>query len=696
MIRTLQTIRIVVLLGFFVFGCFFVGDTSVFAQTVGGFGGEVTDFGVEDVDDSIALSNTNIIVIITRIIRIVLGLLGIIVLGLIIYAGFTWMTSQGQEDKIRTAKQTLINATIGLAIIMSAFAIVSFIINALTDATQGTPGGGPGGGAPEFLTFAGSGALGDAVLDHYPFRFQEDVPRNTKIAITFREPIDPTTIMENTNNTCFAPGGIVDCSTLPEEDQQPVYGDCVTPDEGVPFDWAMHCDALVTSSIQIYQKDIEGSPEVAGAVLATYDDAAGTEIRTIAIRPYEYLGSAIEKFWYRVQLTRDITNLGGEDVFRSNSSPYHWDFRTDTILDLTPPVVESISPSVGGSIAKNTIIQINFNEAMDPVTVQGLINTDDNPFTNVIFHRDDIEGRWQISNAYRTIEFIPSTPCEVTNSCGEVMYCLPVAGCDGGDVDCTESYSSLVRTGQRISDETWEGVPFSGAYDMSGNILDGDDDGEKDPFPGRPNPRTTLHEVERAPDNFFWDFSVRNEIDRRLPYPYQISPGVDAQQITGNIPVTFFFSMQMLASSLYNLDIEEYPGDVYEEPWTRPLSWLEALPEADFAPGSIATKVNLQHREFGPNDEDFYYFINIPGGIRGSNQNCLYPGVGPMGIEDVENDTCVYDEDTQNGVNCVDVTSQENNDTGCAHTAITVGSVDQSLESREACLDALRAASPLE
>ncbi|MDD4271588.1 MAG: IPT/TIG domain-containing protein [Patescibacteria group bacterium] len=95
-------------------------------------------------------------IIAANIIRIVLGFLGIIAVGLIIYAGWLWMTAEGEAEKVEKAKKILIGAVIGLTICLASFAIASFILNNLLDATgTGTtstiPGGGtvtPGGGTP--------------------------------------------------------------------------------------------------------------------------------------------------------------------------------------------------------------------------------------------------------------------------------------------------------------------------------------------------------------------------------------------------------------------------------------------------------------------------------------------------------------------------------------------------------------------
>lgn len=83
--------------------------------------------------------------IIQVVISAFLGLLGIIFLVLIIYAGFEWMTAQGDEEKVTKAKDTLTRAIIGLVIITAAYSITYFVFSNL-------PGGpGSSGGGDESL-----------------------------------------------------------------------------------------------------------------------------------------------------------------------------------------------------------------------------------------------------------------------------------------------------------------------------------------------------------------------------------------------------------------------------------------------------------------------------------------------------------------------------------------------------------------
>ncbi len=74
-------------------------------------------------------------VIVGKIISAALGFLGIVLLGYLLYAGFLWMTSGGESEKADQAKTMIKNAIIGLVIIVSSYAISSFVLNKLLGAT---------------------------------------------------------------------------------------------------------------------------------------------------------------------------------------------------------------------------------------------------------------------------------------------------------------------------------------------------------------------------------------------------------------------------------------------------------------------------------------------------------------------------------------------------------------------------------
>src|SRR3989338_1497682 len=109
------------------------------------------------------------------------------------------MTSAGEEEKITTAKNMLKNFVIGLAIILMSVAIVQFVINSLVGQGGGGGGGGEEGASGGQVFFEGHAQLGSIVESHYPERDAKDIPRNTIIAVTFKEKIRPETIIADQN-----------------------------------------------------------------------------------------------------------------------------------------------------------------------------------------------------------------------------------------------------------------------------------------------------------------------------------------------------------------------------------------------------------------------------------------------------------------------------------------------------------------
>lgn len=72
-----------------------------------------------------------------RLISVVLGLLGIIFLFYLVLAGITYMTAAGDDKKTSKAKDSIKTAVIGMVLTISAYAISSFVIQALATAVTG-------------------------------------------------------------------------------------------------------------------------------------------------------------------------------------------------------------------------------------------------------------------------------------------------------------------------------------------------------------------------------------------------------------------------------------------------------------------------------------------------------------------------------------------------------------------------------
>jgi hypothetical protein len=83
----------------------------------------------------VGTGTTDIRITIARIIRTAMSLLGIIAVLIILYGGFKWMTGGGSDEAVGDAKKIITAGIVGLVIILTAYAIASFVISSLVSAT---------------------------------------------------------------------------------------------------------------------------------------------------------------------------------------------------------------------------------------------------------------------------------------------------------------------------------------------------------------------------------------------------------------------------------------------------------------------------------------------------------------------------------------------------------------------------------
>lgn len=96
----------------------------------------VNDLGVGEIQESIKLGSGDVRQTAAQIINVALGFLGIIAVVIVLLGGFKYMIAGGNEEKTSEAKKLIVSGIIGLAIILSAWAITSFVISRLVTATQ--------------------------------------------------------------------------------------------------------------------------------------------------------------------------------------------------------------------------------------------------------------------------------------------------------------------------------------------------------------------------------------------------------------------------------------------------------------------------------------------------------------------------------------------------------------------------------
>lgn len=521
--------------------------------------------------------SADLLTIVGTIIKVFLGLLGIIFLVIFIYSGYLWMTAGGDDKQVMRAKQMLINAVIGIVIILFAYGITSFIINALLDATGANNGDGANGSVtiPAF-----SGSLGaGAIQDHYPFRDQTDVARNTNITVTFRSPMLIESLIDGYD------------------------------DGGTPLDLS---DDVVATAINFDNVKIYASAEGEDQLLTNVDVYFTDDLRTFVFNPVDYLGSVTDEVSYTIHLENDIQDSNGQKVFTgSYSGGYEWSFITSVNLDLEPPQVLSVTPVAGGIYSKNIIVQVTFDEPMDPTATSGL-RLETSGFSNIqVAGTSGIPtpGTYSISNGYKTVTFQSSTACG-TNSCGEEIYCLP-----GGQALKTTIFAASTLSAPPQADS----FPYDGVVDMAANSLDGNDDGV-------------------AGDDYLWDFTTTDEIYLLGSSIEAISPDISAESVALDQDVTLVFSDILMSSTVTSDNIiftnkEVTSGDSHEQWYRFDVESLTAdgLEVEDDIMIPVKSLVTMPHGVLleSVDGKTYMYGLNVTQGVLNQYQNCYLPAQGP-------------------------------------------------------------------
>ncbi len=271
---------------------------SAHAQTLG------AAEGLQAVASQTKLSSADPRAIAARIINAALGLLAIIFVVIIIYAGFLYMTSGGDADKTTKAKAWIKNGIIGLIIILSSWAIVSFVISRLLQATGsgGVGGSGDGGGGGGGLGGGGSSSV---------FQLRAITPsgvltiRNVEVRFLFTRDVSQTT-------------AAAQIQVFRASDNQPVAGTVTVSGSLVTFVPQSACPAPNEA-----RKCLEGDTE--------FIAKAGTGLRS----------------------------AGGQALSCGGFSPScEGRFKTGNLVDVSPPSAQILSPVEGQSVSADDIIRI--------------------------------------------------------------------------------------------------------------------------------------------------------------------------------------------------------------------------------------------------------------------------------------------------------------------------------------------------
>src|SRR3989344_3610817 len=249
-----RTLRLAVFgVALFCIAAFLFSASGVNAQALV----EAGNIGLDQVQETSGLGDRSFGTIVGQIIRVILTLLGVISIVIVIYGGFIWMTAGGSEEAVDKAKKTLANGAIGIAIVLSAFAITEFVMRSLGSATGTETGFVSSGGEDTGGNVGGSGGGGfssGGSITSGGLQVKSIVPKgdqtyaNLQVAITFTGPVDEASVTDNI--------------TIEDEDGE-VKGSFNVKGDTVTFTPSGSCPTPNTSS-KCFEEGVEYTVAVTG------------------------------------------------------------------------------------------------------------------------------------------------------------------------------------------------------------------------------------------------------------------------------------------------------------------------------------------------------------------------------------------------------------------------------------------------
>lgn len=580
---------------------------------------------VANLTEDTGLRQVDVRVVIIRIVQFVLGFLGLLAVLIVMYGGWMWMTAAGKEERITIAKKILTNGFIGLSIILLSFAIVSFILNKLQEATSTTPTPGPGPGP-----CTNCSALGGGIIeDHYPGRNATGIPRNTKIFITFKEPIK------------------VVADGQPNEDEQSFIKDATQ--DAATGNWSGKVNINIFKlTLKDDSTDILDENE-----MNVYTNA---QKKIFVLDPTPLLGSPDNETVYQATIKGRSGTVGltKSDDTAGMLGDYDWNFQVSTIIDTTPPKIIDIVPFENVTEARNTAVQITFNEAVDPLGASGPTTGDTDNIT-IKNGATLVEGTYEIGNGYRTVEFLTNDQCGV-NACGEPIYCLPA----NADLTVVAKAATLWTApapacgapgGGDNPSEACPPPPYDGITDVAGNSLDGNRQDPPTPLK-LPTGNGTAEGPGILPDDpkdtFVWSFKTNSSIIKTGPKILEIKPNHDDNDVSLSAPVEAIFNrrLRLVRSNAVRIYASNITNDSFSPYWTTIETNTEICSEGQDCPNHSTVEcpiaadpedinscgrstLQIQHGDFV---YDVNYEPRIGYLVKDIYGNCFSPSEGPEAL----------------------------------------------------------------
>ncbi len=357
------------------------------------------NFGLDQLS-SIEIGRQSLVETISDIVNVVLGILGIVAFIIILYGGFLWMTSKGDEKIIAKAKKVIIDGAIGLAIILASWAIAAFVLNLLG---RGTGVGGNGDGGPD--DDGGNTSTFRYLMwtDRSPDPSDPAAPRNSLAVVTFNQDLDCTSVTSD-SVVLTGPSGVVSNVHLR------CSGRSITIRSGTPCPAPLDREPVPTA-----QPNVCGStPPIAQCLRPT---AYSTTPPAESCQPLDPAGATVAQCpglrscgcyaagTYTLLLRGGARSALNPNVLEGTDSrrrfmqaDVSWDFALSNELDTEAPRIESVTPAPDTTQPRNMNVTVRFTRPIDPATVNDTtlrITQDGSPVPGRIVGLTTRSVRWK-------------------------------------------------------------------------------------------------------------------------------------------------------------------------------------------------------------------------------------------------------------------------------------------------------------
>lgn len=366
-------------------------------------------------------TDLDIRLMIARLIRTVISFIGIVLVVLILYGGFVWMTAAGSAERVEKAKKILTNAIIGIVIVIASFAITSFILGALSDAVGGGVSGTGEGTGPG--SYPDNGSTSAFVLNSINTECASAL-KNLELQMIFSKTVKEDTVLAGGIRVRSAGGG----PDVPGTFKVSLRKVTFVPEQVCPEDANEHCFDPLTN--------------------------------------------------YTVALDPAILKSGsGTGLTCSTQYPCSFAFTTGENIDVSGPLVEVSAPESGQSLMINSVellqawtqddtgvSSVEFSVDRELIFDAGLTNSTAGALTSENYFQTD-NTQWNtagyITNKTYSIQ-VRGFDCSGRSDLSSLTAILRSENCFNGivdsdfgetDVDCGGSSSNEFYCGACVGDQ---------------------------------------------------------------------------------------------------------------------------------------------------------------------------------------------------------------------------------------------------